>query len=163
VYPPPDGQDLTEEQALELDDTFLASDPFQYFRTPAWSPAIRTGRSPWPGTPTSACARSTKHPTRPAGGGSPEDLIATFPTCPVPEIARLGLTLRAWKTHVLARFNTTLAGAGRISNGGTEAVNAIIEKVRRLAHGFRTFDHYCIRILLTASGPGGTERGPTHA
>ncbi len=31
MYPPPDGQDLTEEQALELDDTFLASDPFQYF------------------------------------------------------------------------------------------------------------------------------------
>jgi len=31
MYPPPDGQDLTEVQALELDDTFLASDPFQYF------------------------------------------------------------------------------------------------------------------------------------
>lgn len=31
MYPPPDGQDLTEQQALELEDTFLASDPFQYF------------------------------------------------------------------------------------------------------------------------------------
>ena len=31
MYPSPDGQDLTEEQAVELDDTFLASDPFQYF------------------------------------------------------------------------------------------------------------------------------------
>src|SRR5205085_10000427 len=32
-----------------------------------------------------------------------QDIIATFPTCPVPGIARLGRTLRAWKAHVLAR------------------------------------------------------------
>jgi transposase len=81
-----------------------------------------------------------------------EDVIATFPSCPVPEIARLGRTLRAWRTHILARFDTAAGGAGRISNGGTEAVNLLIEKVRRLAHGFRTFDHYRIRIPLTASG-----------
>lgn len=31
MYPPPDGRHLTAEQARELDDTFLASDPFQYF------------------------------------------------------------------------------------------------------------------------------------
>ncbi|MGJ7442932.1 hypothetical protein [Aquipuribacter sp. MA13-6] len=31
MYPPPDGKHLTAEQARELDDTFLASDPFQYF------------------------------------------------------------------------------------------------------------------------------------
>src|SRR5437899_1677625 len=41
-----------------------------------------------------------------------EDVIATFPTCPVPEIARLGRTLRAWKAHILARFDTAEAGAG---------------------------------------------------
>jgi hypothetical protein len=33
MYPPPVGQDLSEEQARELDDTFLSSDPFQYFRS----------------------------------------------------------------------------------------------------------------------------------
>jgi hypothetical protein len=37
-----------------------------------------------------------------------------------------------------------------LSNGGTEAINLIIEKTRRLARGFRTFTHY--RILLAASG-----------
>jgi transposase len=37
-----------------------------------------------------------------------------------------------------------------LSNGGIEAINLIIEKTRRLAHGFRTFTHY--RILLAASG-----------
>jgi transposase len=63
---------------------------------------------------------------------------------------------------VLARFDTAAAGAGRISNSGTEAVNAIIEKVRRLAHGFRTFDHYRIRILLTASGRRRYRSRPNH-
>jgi hypothetical protein len=31
MYPPPTGPELTEGQARELDDTFLASDPFRYF------------------------------------------------------------------------------------------------------------------------------------
>jgi len=74
-------------------------------------------------------------------------VIATFPTCPIAEIARPGRTLRAWKTQVLACFNTD-----GVSNGGTEAINLLIEKTRRLAHGFRNFTHYRLRILLAVSG-----------
>ena len=48
---------------------------------------------------------------------------------------------------MLAYFDTS-----GVSNGGTEAINLIIEKIRRLAHGFRDFDHYRLRILLAASG-----------
>ena len=48
---------------------------------------------------------------------------------------------------MLAYFDTD-----GVSNGGTEAINLIIEKVRRLAHGFRNFSHYRLRILLAASG-----------
>jgi len=48
---------------------------------------------------------------------------------------------------VLAYFD-----AEGVSNGGTEAINLIIEKVRRLAHGFRDFNHYRLRILLATSG-----------
>jgi hypothetical protein len=33
MYPPPVGPDLTREQARELDDTFLSSDPFGYFKS----------------------------------------------------------------------------------------------------------------------------------
>ena len=51
-----------------------------------------------------------------------QQLIDTLPTCPIPEIARLGKTLRRWKTAFLAYFATDGA-----SNGGTEAVNGIIE------------------------------------
>ncbi len=92
--------------------------------------------------------RSIYHqPTPAAGRKIAEDVIATLHTCPIPEVARLGRTLRAWRTQVLAYFDTD-----GVSNGGTEAINLIIEKTRRLAHGFRTFDHYRLRILLAASG-----------
>jgi len=87
-----------------------------------------------------------------------EQVIDSFPDCPIPEVARLGRTLKMWKSHVLAMFETH-----RISNGGTEAVNLLIEKTRRLAHGFRTFEHYRLRILLAASGNRPYRRGPAHA
>ena len=38
-----------------------------------------------------------------------------------------------------------------VGDGDTEAIN-LIEKVRRLAHGFEDFDHYRLRILLAADG-----------
>jgi transposase len=46
-----------------------------------------------------------------------EQVIATFPTCPIPEVARLGRTLRAWRAQVLAYFDTD-----GVSDGGTEAI-----------------------------------------
>ena len=76
-----------------------------------------------------------------------EQVIDSFPTCPIPEVARLGRTLRAWKQQVLAYFATQ-----GVSNGGTEAINLLIEKTRRLAHGFRNFTNYRLRILLVADG-----------
>ncbi|MGA4669584.1 ISL3 family transposase [Propionibacteriaceae bacterium Y1923] len=103
--------------------------------------------------------RSIYHTAEPARGRAvAEHVIDTFHACPIPEVARLGRTLRQWKAHVLARFDTE-----RISNGGPEAVNLIIEKTRRLAHGFRTFAHYRIRILLAASGRRAYRRAATHA
>jgi transposase len=92
------------------------------------------------------------------GKGIAEQVIGSFPDCPVPEVARLGRTLRMWRQHVMARFETH-----RISNGGTEAVNLVIEKTRRLAHGFHTFEHYRLRILLAASGRRPYRRPGTHA
>ena len=64
-------------------------------------------------------------------------------TCPIPEVARLGRTLRAWRSEFLAYHNT-----GRASNGPTEATNLVIERNRRLAHGYRNFTNYRLRLLL---------------
>jgi transposase len=61
----------------------------------------------------------------------------------VPEVAKLGRTLRAWRTPFLAYHDT-----GGASNGPTEATNLIIEKNRRVAHGYRNFKNYRLRLLL---------------
>jgi hypothetical protein len=60
---------------------------------------------------------------------------------------------KARRQQVLAYFDT-----GGVSNGGTEAINLIIEKIRRLAHGFRDFDHYRLRICSPpqTTAPTGT-------
>lgn len=60
----------------------------------------------------------------------------------VPELVRLAKTMTKWRTEILAHHST---GA---SNGPTEAVNLLIKKVLRVAHGFRNLDNYRLRLLL---------------
>ena len=74
-------------------------------------------------------------------------LIESLPACPIPEIARLGRTLRKWKDAFLAYFDTSGA-----SNGPTEAINGIIELGRRTARGYRNPTNYRLRMLLIAGG-----------
>ena len=74
-------------------------------------------------------------------------LIESLPACPIPEIARLGRTLRKWKDAFLAYFDTDGA-----SNGPTEAINGIIELGRRTARGYRNPTNYQPRMLLIAGG-----------
>ena len=60
----------------------------------------------------------------------------------VPELHRLAKTMSRWRTEILAHHRS---GA---SNGPTEAVNLLIKKVLRVAHGFRNFHNYRLRLLL---------------
>jgi len=93
-----------------------------------------------------------------AGRTIAEAVLDSFPSCPIPEVARLGRTLRAWRAQALAYFTTS-----GVSNGGTEAVNLLIEKTRRLAHGFRNFTNYRLRILLVADASRPYRPRPNHA
>jgi len=103
--------------------------------------------------------RAVYHQKRSADGKNLAlKVLAAFASCPVAEIARLGRTLRAWRQQFLAYFDT-----GGVSNGGTEAINLLIEKTRRLAHGFRNFDNYRLRILLAAGGYKPWRTRPTPA
>jgi transposase len=52
-----------------------------------------------------------------------------------------------WREAFLGYFDTNGA-----SNGGTEAVNGLIELHRRIARGFRNRDNYRLRMLLIAGG-----------
>lgn len=60
----------------------------------------------------------------------------------VGEVRTLGKTLAAWKPEIIAHHGT---GA---SAGPTEAMNLLIEKVRRVGHGFKSFRNYRLRLLL---------------
>ena len=64
----------------------------------------------------------------------------------VAEIVSLGRTLKSWRSEILAHHAT---GA---SNGPTEGLNLCVKKVKRCGHGFRTFEHYRLRVLLHAGG-----------
>ena len=61
----------------------------------------------------------------------------------IAELTRLAKTVDRWRDEILA-FHTT----GGASNGPTEAVNLLIEKIRRIGHGYRNFDNYRRRLLL---------------
>lgn len=76
-----------------------------------------------------------------------EQVLASFPTCPIPEIKRLGKTLKQWREAFLAYFETR-----RANNGGTEAINGLIELHRRVARGFRNRENYRLRMLLIGGG-----------
>jgi transposase len=92
--------------------------------------------------------RQVYHQPDPAAGRKLAiKIIDSFPSCPIPEIARLGRTLKRWRTAFLAYFDT-----GGASNGGTEAINGLIELHRRIARGFRNRDNYRLRMLLIGGG-----------
>jgi transposase len=76
-----------------------------------------------------------------------EKILESFSSCPIPEIARLGRTLTQWREAFLAYFTTDGS-----NNGGTEAINGLIELHRRVARGFRNRDNYRLRMLLIGGG-----------
>jgi transposase len=59
-----------------------------------------------------------------------------------PEVVRFARTIARWEPQVLNYFTT-----GR-TNARSEAQNLITEKLRRVAHGMRNFEHYRLRLLL---------------
>jgi hypothetical protein len=67
------------------------------------------------------------------------------------ELVILARTVDAWETEILAYHHTRGA-----SNGPTEAVNLLIEKTRRIGHGFRNFNNYRLRLLLACGVPWNT-------
>ncbi len=94
-----------------------------------------------------AASAAYRRPKPAQGRKIAEQVFTSFATCPVPEIARLGRTLKQWREAFLAHFDT-----GRSSNGGTEALNGLIELHRRIARGFPNRDNYRLRMLLIGGG-----------
>jgi transposase len=92
--------------------------------------------------------RSAYRASSPAEGRRiAEKILASLPTCQIPEIRRLGKTLKQLRGAFLAYFDI-----GRANNGGTEAINGLIELHRRIARGFRNRDNYRLPMLLIGGG-----------
>lgn len=73
--------------------------------------------------------------------------VDTHRTCPTPEIARGGPTLRRWRDAFLAYLTTS-----RSSSDGAAAVNGRIELHQRLVRGYRNRENHRLRALLVAGG-----------
>ena len=86
-------------------------------------------------------------PTPTVGRAAAQRLLEILPTSPIAEVRRLGRTLKRWSEPLLAYFDTDGA-----SNGGTEAINGLIELHRRIARGFRNRHNYRLRMLLVGGG-----------
>ena len=114
---------------------------------PRSTPTNATSRCSSPGSAPNSCAQVYHQTSPPTGRRSATKIIDSFPSCPIPEIARLGRTLKRWRAAFLAYFDT-----GGASNGGTEAINGLIELHRRIARGFRNRDNYRLRMLLIGGG-----------
>ncbi|WP_346059165.1 transposase, partial [Glutamicibacter bergerei] len=65
----------------------------------------------------------------------------------LPELKKLGGTLRRRKTDILAYFDHVGS-----SNGPTEALNGRLEHLRGIALGFKNLAHYIARSLLETGG-----------
>ena len=133
---------LTERQVRRLNAKLEAGDPHHEV-TLAWHCYQKL--------------RAVYHARPEQGRRLVAEILGAFPSCPIPEIARLGRILRRWKAAILAYFDTAAA-----SNGPTEAVNGVIETMRRVARGFRNFDNYRLRALLAAGGHRPWRRTATH-
>jgi len=126
-------ENLTDRQKARLEAAFAADERHVEVEV-AWSCAQQV--------------RSAYHQdTHAAGLAIATTVVDTFHTCPIPEVARLGKTLKTWRTEYLGYFHTSGA-----SNGGTEAMNGLIELHRRIARGFRNRDNYRLRMLLIGGG-----------
>ena len=124
---------LTDRQRARLTGAFTAREEHVEVEV-AWSCAQQV--------------RSVYHQdTHAAGRAIAERVLDSFSSCPVPEVARLGRTLKQWREAFLGYFTT-----GGASNGGTEAINGLIELHRRVARGFKNRENYRLRMLLIGGG-----------
>ena len=132
TYCVPGKEHLTNQQKTRLETAFTIDDRHVEVEI-AWHRAQQL--------------RPVYHQSRHADGRRiAEKILASFPSCPIPEITRLDRTLNQWRDTFLGYFTTSGA-----NNSGTEAINGLIELARRIARGFPNPDNYRPRLLLTGN------------
>lgn len=86
-----------------------------------------------------------------------EDFYEAVADVDIPEVRRLGRTIRRWHHQVLAYWRND-----GLSNGVTEAVNGLIKRIKRIGHGFRNLQNYRLRLLLFCGGVDWQDHATAH-
>ena len=87
--------------------------------------------------------RQVYHQTSPAEGRRlATKIIDSFPSCPIPEIARLGRTLKRWRAAFLAYFDT-----GGSSNGDRRGRTVLLS-----SHILAEVEALCDRVTIIRQG-----------
>jgi transposase len=90
------------------------------------------------------------HTNEPLAVAWVDEIVRDFADGEMPfEVRRLGRTIA--RCHQIVAWHRS-----HVSNRTTEAVNNLVTRVKRVAFGFRRFDHYRIRSLLYAGKPNWT-------
>lgn len=84
-------------------------------------------------------------------------VIAEAADTDIAELVTLASTLSKWRTEILARFDTG------VSNGRAEAANLGVKNTKRVGRGFRNFDNYRLRLLLSHGMPARAKIRPAAA
>jgi transposase len=85
--------------------------------------------------------------THATGRAIAEEILDSFTSCPIREVTRLGRTLTQRRTEFLGYFDT-----GGANNGGTEAINGLIETPSPHRPRLPQPDTYRLRMLLIGDG-----------
>ena len=99
-------------------------------------------KSPRSGSPVNSLPRSCSGRYHPHEAQA-DSILRHAADADIPGFRRLARTIDRWSDEILACQTT-----GGASNGRTEAVNLLVEKIRRVDHGYRNFDNYRRRPLL---------------
>lgn len=75
------------------------------------------------------------------------EFYETADAAAIDECDRLAKTVRRWEDQVLAYYRSH-----GLSNAKSEAVNALVKKIKRVGHGFRNLENYRLRLLLHCGG-----------
>ncbi len=111
-----------------------------------------------PGTSTGSSARSIPPRAPPPARKTAETVSWSRATPARSPRSPLARTPRQWRTEIRACSDT-----GGVPNGGTRAISGAGEETRQLAHAFRDFTDYGIRIPLVADGTRPYQHPPTRA
>jgi transposase len=123
---------LTDKQAARLDAKLTLGDP-DHEVTLAWQCYQKL--------------RNIYHARPERGREFVNEVIAPFPSCPIPEVSRLGRTLKQWKAAILAYFDTPVP-----PTAPPKRSMASSKPPTGSPAASRNFTNYRLRCLLAAGG-----------